>query len=473
VIAQETFSDFKSSFYSKVKDFSLFDVEDFNLLKVVLDGLFVNYRKRGSFKDSFTKKKTVLECERFVKRLRADGKKEKSYVERLRDFSGRTLVGFSSRVVFDERDKPHSLYFSEIIETLGRENVVFFSIGEQFNGLDFDFSYNQLSRWLDLQPDSEKCDRLRKQLNSCFESILASGIFSTGEIENIKMAVEVFYSSFRNWERIFALLKPAKIIFQQHYHREGMIYAAKSAGIHLVEVQHGLIAKEDVFYVFPVETSAVISKCLFADEILVYGKYWKSVLESGVEYLPEQVKVAGYFIKQIKIQNETHKELIRTFKGEAKLLLVTTQTNLSAVFISYLKKCIDWLGTKNEKWKIVVKAHPNEDVGLYEEIKCESVMVMNHNLDLLFEYANAQLSIYSTTLYDGLRYGIPGFSLLHKPSEDYINSLISNGVSKLVKNDENIFHFIENDTTERVVDPSFFYEPINLSLINKLSEKNK
>ncbi len=43
----ETFSEFKTQFYKKVNDLSILDCGEINLLKVILDGLKVNYKNRG------------------------------------------------------------------------------------------------------------------------------------------------------------------------------------------------------------------------------------------------------------------------------------------------------------------------------------------------------------------------------------------------------------------------------------------
>jgi hypothetical protein len=56
-----------------------------------------------------------------------------------------------------------------------------------------------------------------------------------------------------------------------HYHNEGKALAFKRKDIKTIELQHGLIAATDVFYVFPPQTKSIINKALFADEIWVYG----------------------------------------------------------------------------------------------------------------------------------------------------------------------------------------------------------
>src|ERR1041385_142656 len=45
-----SFSEFKENFYRRVRDFSVFGNEEINLLKVVLDGLKVDYCSRGKIR---------------------------------------------------------------------------------------------------------------------------------------------------------------------------------------------------------------------------------------------------------------------------------------------------------------------------------------------------------------------------------------------------------------------------------------
>jgi hypothetical protein len=66
----QTFSQFKTHFYERVTDFSVFDCEDFNLLKVVLDGLKVDYLKKGILNETIFKTSFVDKLKLQARRLK-------------------------------------------------------------------------------------------------------------------------------------------------------------------------------------------------------------------------------------------------------------------------------------------------------------------------------------------------------------------------------------------------------------------
>jgi hypothetical protein len=69
--SKQSFSDFKSDFYAKVSDFTLFDCAEFNALKIVLDGLKVDYVSRGKVKSPIFQSLFVYESINLLKRLKS------------------------------------------------------------------------------------------------------------------------------------------------------------------------------------------------------------------------------------------------------------------------------------------------------------------------------------------------------------------------------------------------------------------
>ena len=58
-----------------------------------------------------------------------------------------------------------------------------------------------------------------------------------------------------------------------HYHHEGLIFAAKFLNIKIIEYQHGLISRNDIFYDFPKYIKNNYKDCLFAHQINVFGEF--------------------------------------------------------------------------------------------------------------------------------------------------------------------------------------------------------
>src|SRR5688572_24037924 len=111
----KTFSEFKKGFYSKVPDLTIFDCEDYNLLKVVLDGLKVDYKKRGVL-DQDIYKPSILNRLLLVARRIKHFKSIRSAREKCKKVSAGLIVPYlffdNGRTAVDEAGNKVSFYFN-------------------------------------------------------------------------------------------------------------------------------------------------------------------------------------------------------------------------------------------------------------------------------------------------------------------------------------------------------------------------
>ena len=200
----------------------------------------------------------------------------------------------------------------------------------------------------------------------------------------------------------------------------------------MIEIQHGLIASSDIFYGFPKQVSGAIEKALFADKILLLGPIWNSVLENGCEYPKEKRVVVGDFFtysESIPIVNEPNKRII----------LITSQTLIRDFIWNYAINLAEKIEREKLDIEIWYKPHPLEysDMNIYDHNPCpEIISVKMENIEQLFPAVAAQISVYSTTLIDGLNFGIPAYCIEHEASADYIKEYINQKVSTLLSNDD-------------------------------------
>lgn len=437
-----TFSDFKKDFYKRIGDGSLFDCGDINLLKVVLDGLRVKYAEKGSVHtplfDSLFAHKQFLFFRRLKMQLNGEAATAQQALSAVQSKRYDYLViDHSGRTGLDADGQQHSLYFDRIVDALDGQCVVVLESAVKRN-FPYDLHFPVVSRWLQLRSMSADDIAFREELRKSFARITEARIFSDAELRNIRAAYQLFFDHYRSWHAVAALLQPKKAILGQHYHREGLLLALKRLGIVSVELQHGLIAEEDVFYVFPAAVRPVIDRALFADTILVYGEFWKQRLLKGCEYPEGRIGIIGYYHFEAQGENLQLRETLEQFKDEGNLLLVTTQTSLHPYFIAYL----DWLAKdirdKELPWKIVVKPHPAEKKGIYDVLTSnDNVCIVEGNLEHLFPLCDLHLSIYSTTLFDAIRFGIKSYALYVSAYGDYVNSMIASGVAERVEGHTN------------------------------------
>lgn len=435
------FEEFKQSFYARVNDLSVFDAGEMNLLKTVLDGLKVNYVKRGAVRVILFRSFSGINFYFFLQRLRSaiGGKKSglKQWVEQLRNsFAKHLLIDPTGRTM-EQNGTTASFYFGNIIPVISRNNCCIVAEGTKKHASDIDFNiadYNLAlaAEFGDLNVADKK---LIERLRACYEQIQEAEIFYPEELQNIAVAFQQFFIRYRVWNRIASARKFESALLWPHYHREGCIHALREAGVKIIELQHGLIAPQDIFYVLPEMVKPVSKRALFADEIWVYGAFWKEQLLKGVGYNNEQIKVKGYFPLAAQPDAQKLSTLQKKFAGK-KVILITTQTFLSEYFCAY----ISFLSTDiaNTEYTIVVKLHPAENVADYSSLNgLPNVEIINENLEILFRIAVMNISIYSTTLFDGLRFNVPGFAIWNERFSDYISFFRDSGVIRVIQPDEN------------------------------------
>lgn len=460
VSGKQTFTEFKADFYRRVPDLSIFDCQEFNLIKVVLDGLKVDYRKRGKIRTSFLYQEVLFKLYEKIRCLR-----RRSLPKFVSPKGKRVFILSCGRVSYDSKNHAVLSLYENLIRRYSRDRCLIIVQKLQNPEVDTDYLYDDLVNYYLSLPCNEEEDELRRNLRESYYKIESVRIFSPEELENIRSAMQVFLNQYLVMSRL--LKKYSQLVvahFDGHYHKEGLMLALQRNKIKSLELQHGLIAEQDIFYVFPEKISDVRERALFPEEMLVFGEYWKRVLLKGFEFREDQIRIVGdYFFRQSP--DLQTKESILRFKKHAKLILVTTQTFLHKYFIEYVSAMADTIDKKGLPYKIILKPHPVENLDVYAPLKqYTNIWITNMDLELLFPFCDSQVSIYSTALYDGIKYGVQGFALDVAECKDYVENVVSTGVAE--KLSFGTFPFDQHTTMkDRKVDPNQFYAPINYNCL--------
>jgi len=317
-----------------------------------------------------------------------------------------------------------------------------------------DFSVKDLSNWF--PPTNKIQSEIYFELKELLQKIKKVGELSGSEFQYVESAFFVFFESFRKWHALLTIAKPKTLVGITHYHNEGCLAAAKLLGIKTIELQHGLISKHDLYYVYPEKYRDSLAKAMFPNEIWLFGNFWKRVLDAGAE---------SAFMKSLVIGNFTTDTAIKSndFKKENRVLLCA-QKNLSEPYIEWIRYMRDFIIPKHPNWKLIVKLHPLEsEMHKYESEANNFVEVLpiSASLNEELKRAKIQVSIYSTTFFDALGMQVQNFSLNDIGySEDYASEMVSLGVAEpLKKLDDVIAKFesgsgqIDNLTREDVFAP--------------------
>jgi hypothetical protein len=466
----QSFTDFKNNFYGRITDFSLFDCGGINLFKVVLDGLKVNYVQRSKVRSFLFYPLPVYNIFCKIKGL-IKSKNEKILINNLDAQKDKSIIiSDIGRILVDGNAHPRSLYFENIIKVLGKNHVSV--VADKIIHPNFNFDINLLQiheKFVYLKLRKEELE-FRQKLLILFDKIKISGKFSKKELENIKYAIHNFFHQYKIWNRLLDCFPNAKkCYFVCHYHKEGQIYALKQRKINCIELQHGLIAPQDIFYSFPSSLSAIHYKALFADKILVYGNHWKNVLMKGYAYSNEQIDVLGYYHYDDFSANYNDRMVIRNIICRRKAILITTQTYLHKKFIDFTLKLLNSYKEGKDGIVVVIKPHPSEKTEIYKRAfnGFENVFVVNYPLPLLFEQIKIHISIYSTTLFDALRYGVKNFVFKAEECNDYVDEILNLGIAEEIVLPYNLLD--DHIQSHSNIIKSQFYIEMNASVLLKNS----
>ena len=418
-----SFSEFKKSFYGKTSDLSLYDCGDINLLKVVLDGLKVNYIGRWNIRLPFFYPAFLWRAWRGVQRRRHPGGRPATNAK-----ARVVLVDLNGRSETSREGVPVSFYFDRLARLLQREDYIHVIESTKSKGYPHDIALRGYDA-LQFRPLNAYERQLRRQLLQTYARIKRSRKFDRAELKNIRIAIQSFFNQFKIWNELLSSLPSLRVaLVQQHYHHEGLLLALRVNKIRAYEIQHGLIAASDIFYVFPKTVAAIRKKALFPDKILVYGEYWKQVLLKGSEFVADDIVVLGDF--RAKKPGDTPDPTVAGFISGTKIILVSSQTFMHEQYTGYTKELSLLLEKNYPDWKIVLKLHPNEREESYGALGGhKNVLVTKVTIGQLFPLANIHISVYSTTLYDALGYGLVNFSLQMEGFEDYTRDIVRDGIA--------------------------------------------
>jgi len=235
------------------------------------------------------------------------------------------------------------------------------------------------------------------------------------------------------FERLFRRTAPKLIVVTSPNWREfAAAEAAKSLGIRVAELQHGVIGQYDPSYTFPSGGGEIR---YFADDLLLYGDAWKRFVSTS---LPTRTVSVGFahFERQVVEKGAGGKRAAEAGKPSAG-----RRTRI--VFLSQ-----PFIGQKLARWaaeyaaraepgsEIVFRLHPSErnETARYAFLEGSRVGVDDGSQTPLYDVlggATAQVGVSSFALYEGLAMGLATF-VADLPGFEYMAPATEAGAARLV-----------------------------------------
>lgn len=323
------------------------------------------------------------------------------------------------RVYEDAAGQRHSMYGSKLMSALEDEYTsINLSPGK---GIQSSYNIDDFPQGFSRLDGMES--RLLKDVIFVSQRLKKSAHYTSSEKEYILSAMHVFFSAFRKYYCILKDRGVEKFYFIAHYHNEGLIAACSLLGIECIELQHGLINKNDLYYVYHSIFTDALEKGLMPNKIMLYGSYWKEVLSRGCEWKHDQPKVAGNYL--------AHSYSPPDLSKKENLILIAAQKGMDDKYLPYIETLRRNL-KHHPEWKMVVKLHPLEKKAeKYMTLKnsqCE-IAPLHSSIFQYLEKSKIQISIYSTTFFDSAGYQVYNLSWLTSGiGSDYAANLIHEGL---------------------------------------------
>lgn len=427
------FNIIQKEFERRFPDGKLFEGKNFNYIKLVQHGL--SYAMTGA-NDKLLKKNPFGSWWMF---------KLKSSIHARRNKQLNFTPQKSQSILFLEGRRKLKLPSGEEISPIThliRETVLsteysWWDTAGTFE-MEADFSVKNLSNWF--PPTNEIQHEIYSELKGVLRRVKDSNIFSKLEFQYVESAFYVFFKSFRRWHALLSVAQPKILVGITHYHNEGCLAAARILGIKTIELQHGLISKHDLYYVYPNKYRAALSKGIFPNEIWLFGNFWKSVIQNGAESEFMRPVVIGNFTGDVPVKSDS-------LEKENRVLLCT-QKNLSEPYIGWIRFMKNEILPLHPDWKLIVKLHPLEsqiEKYMVEANDCVKVLPVSASLNEELKRAKIQVSIYSTTFFDALGMEVKNYSLDDIGySQDYASEMVALGLAESIKKGEDVIKKFES-----------------------------
>ena len=227
-----------------------------------------------------------------------------------------------------------------------------------------------------------------------------------------------FYVMRNIWRLIFIFLRPKAVFTFVWYGKEAIVAAAKSLGIKVYDVQHGIIYTSHPHY--QLADAPAGSEVMRPDACLVYGEFWKEKLLRSA-WSADQVQVVGYFLDMAPAQ---------TPDCTKPYILYTSQPHTHAAIKTHITAI---LGTVVQRgWQIVIALHPSDSTNAYHDIRAiPGVSIGTIDSYDLLRHCHVHISVSSTLLWESMLFNKPSYVLNYGvEAQDLLNDFVGYGFGR-------------------------------------------
>jgi len=234
-----------------------------------------------------------------------------------------------------------------------------------------------------------------------------------------------FYTRYLFYLFFLKVIKPKSAILICHYSKHAFIAACKRLGIPTFELQHGLITPSHGIYNLPkipkkYKTSFI--NFVLPDFLAVYGQYWREVAMKGGLFPSRAIVTIGDYLK-IETGNK------QPVSSGKKTILISSQAPVQGQIIKYIRFLQANLDPTS--WRVIVKPHPIEKDNAYQEVAKSGLLEVSHDdIYRLLQHAEVHISVYSTVLYEAVRYDLVNYCLYVEAFREHCDEILASHVAR-------------------------------------------
>lgn len=236
------------------------------------------------------------------------------------------------------------------------------------------------------------------------------------------------FSSFR---RLFDSVKPKVVITESYYNKVWAVAAAKSFGIPVIELQHGIVYDGHMAYTFDREPAmAHRDRLPLPDKFFSFGQHFSDVLVQRGFWSHSDVPAVGF--PRMEHHQVTFKYRLRE-PGEKLKVLVSSQWIMTSKLVAFLK---DALGRLSCDVVVSVKPHPYElDTTGYQQIDGLDLIASSEEFYDVVQQHHVHCSVFSTTLLESIGLGVPTI-ILGLPGSENALAITDKGHCRVARTPE-------------------------------------
>ena len=231
----------------------------------------------------------------------------------------------------------------------------------------------------------------------------------------VEPIIRKYLAQYRVMKGILWLLPKPKVVFLTvSYANFGYIRAWKEAGIHVVEMQHGLIGDGHYGYIYHKRFNPE----QFPDSMLVFGERDQELFQSHSVFPARVLPVGRYMLDYFKEKAVPNITPVRT------ILVSLQDTHWSEALLTFILE-VDRLEPNRFKW-VIQPRRTTESVYRQQFDLPENMVFSQVNVYEAMGDSDAHLTIFSTTAIESISIGKPTFLYNYdSASQTYLGHFLS------------------------------------------------